>query len=80
MAKTKARKTYQKKYRKDHPEYDRNYRERHQKEIAEYKRLNPDLRFRVPLQDKEELEALFGDQLFVVLKGLIRKELLHRSE
>lgn len=67
-------KSLRRKYKKTHPEpnrrHNKTYRSRHQAEIAEYKRLNPELRIRVPLETLKRLKAIPGG-----IRGLIDREL-----
>jgi hypothetical protein len=71
-------KEYRRKYNKTHPEarmkHDKVYRQRHKLEIAEYNRLNPELRIRLPLAIHERLKELPGG-----LRGLIERELSNRE-
>jgi len=68
MPKTKAQKTYQKKYRRDHPEYDQNYKEKHWV-----------LRLTFTNQERDRLRAAFGSELNEIARRLIRVELLKRE-
>jgi hypothetical protein len=66
------------KYKKAHPEqhrkHSKTYRVNHKTEIADYNRLNPELRIRLPLAIHERLKAIPGG-----LRGLIEKELSKRD-
>ena len=60
-------------YKKTNPEpnrrHNKTYRTKHKTEIAEYNRLNPELRVRLPLEIHERLKGIPGG-----IRGLIERE------
>jgi len=68
MPKTKAAKTYQRKYRKEHPEYDQNYKDKHWV-----------LRITFTVVERDRLQKAFGDDLHQIARRLIRVEMLKRE-
>jgi hypothetical protein len=69
------RRNYKKKHPKPNRKHNKTYRARHTDEIAEYMRLNPELRVRLPLATHEGLKRLFGEDIPGGIKGLIAREL-----
>jgi hypothetical protein len=68
MAKTKAEKIYQEKYRKAHPEFDKKYRQKHWV-----------LRVTFTTAERDRLKKMFGEELHRTARRLIRTELLKRE-
>ena len=68
MAKVKAATVYQRKFRKSHPDVDKNYRKNHWI-----------LRISFTKAEGDRLQKIFGLELHQVAKRLIRVELLKRE-
>jgi hypothetical protein len=64
------RRKYQKTHREMYNKHNKSYRMRHPEKLDEYKRLNPEVRFRVPLETLKRLKAIPGG-----IRGLIDREL-----
>lgn len=68
MTRSKAEKIYQKKYRQDHPEFDKNYRRRHWV-----------LRLNFTTAEGDRLRKVFGTEVHQIARRLIRVELMKRE-